>query len=164
MTKDRLPFTASEDITVYKVLINRFYCNRLKPKRTLALRFPVPDDGIMRAAEVNKPRYLRKEKLYAVTAGMIHAFNDFTVARHNIINHASWIDTAIYLAVIPKWTHYYKGMDGDICSEVLHIDLSHYIDKRSSDEEVNQFASGIETDVLTTKQIEQLRYHMYPDI
>jgi len=142
LTKERKPFTASEDINVYKVLIIRSYGNRLRPIRTLCLRFPVPEDGIMRAAEANKPCYLRKEKVYAVSAGMIHAFKDFSIAVPNMNNHASWMGTAIYHAVIPKGTLYYIGLNGDICSEVLHIDMSHCIDRRSSDEEVNKFASG----------------------
>ncbi len=110
---NRVPSIAREDMYVFKVV------NEVRERYYTPYIFKeVPANGKLKA----EGRIMRRRAsiFYAIDGGMIHSYLTREAAKS-----ICWRSDRrkVFEAIIPKGTKYYMGMNSDICSKELNINI-----------------------------------------
>jgi hypothetical protein len=118
------PLIAEEDITVYKLLYNKegtlllyapFYGFKYTPNK-LYINNDTPD--IVKYDDDVTAFHIK----YRIGKGFFHAYTNRDIAKRQLYRGYKYINT-ILKATIPKGSKYFLGIDNDICSNQIIINL-----------------------------------------
>jgi hypothetical protein len=120
------PLIAEEDITVYKLLYNKegtlllyapFYGFKYTPNK-LYINNDTPDIEKYDDDETVAFHHIRRK----IGKGFFHAYINRDIAKRQLYRDYKHINT-ILKATIPKGSKYFLGIDDDICSNQIIINL-----------------------------------------
>lgn len=130
-SKNRLPRIAWKPIKVYKLVqfengiyFTLFYYYKLKHKNLVSIFNTL----LSIIFNIKKPRYRGYSDLYEVNNGFFHSFYTKRVVDkiNNLKSRYPEINYTLIECTIPKFSLYYKGELGDICSNRLNIEFKKY--------------------------------------